>query len=611
MHLASLLTAAGIVSAAAAVLPIEQESLGAWNYVLPLQSYPSGQPFWQRPISAPTAIEFGEGRIAVIVPGSMKIAEFKEGSFEELALPKFAIPSSLGVDRGGKLYCLIQRQDRLRVKDGWRERWIVSWSDSTGWSEPLQAPFPDVDRIEFDSQNRLWAMGPARKVAVLKSERWDQYTYSDDSRLAFAPMRMATGENGDVILFSNVLKFGEVSRLPGALIYREGKFIKDPKWDVAALIKEQQRKDAALANDDFERRTGYICHSAALNMQHYGPTTVLRTKDYVIVSFNNLGLAWAGAEALRTAPALDEAAEWEKIDDVVVPPEVDAEGALWLVRDNPRRLVKIGIDASQEFPLPSLKANPERSVLEFDQLGRPWIQSGSVEEEIVLWKDGELHSYHSEMEALRAETKEFKAGNIFPTNPLAVKTNKGALCLLDYSTLKISDVLGVHSFSDEQISPGHTRRIVMPRHGYNPFREGEPKFDDEGNIYTRIDGEPFQYRKGHWRSIQIPDKDWAKLQPPESPLPGDSVPEAFETVLLTKNGPEFVFRRLHFYKLSANGQREPIDHGVNPLAYYPFWSTWYDSPGLTKPRVDSSGRLWISPLGPYAGNRIWMVLKKQ
>ena len=71
-----------------------------------------------------------------------------------------------------------------------------------------------------------------------------------------------------------------------------------------------------------------------------------------------------------------------------------------------------------------------------------------------------------------------------------------------------------------------------------------------------------------------------------------------------------MFRRLHFYEQTADGRWEPLDHGLNPLAYYPFWSGWYDGPGMTTPQVDPTGRIWVSPLGPYAQNRVWRRLRE-
>ena len=598
---------------AAATLPVQEETLGPWHYLLPL--VPITQANYSRPMFAPTAVEFGDKRIAVILPGSESVAEFQTGVFEELSLPRFESPLSLAVDRQGKLYALLQRTDHIRRKNGWRERWIVSWTHCVGWSQPIQVPFPDADRVEFDRQNRLWALGPAATVAVYDGGRWNHYRYSNDAHLDFATMRLADGENGDTLLFSHWREDQgrHPSHLPGALVYRGGKFIAEPQRDVTGLRQEQQHKDDALASDDFARSRGYICHVQALNTRRAGEgaTTVLRTDAYVLVSLNNEGLVWASTAALRSAPLMDENAEWERFDDVVVPPTIAPDGAMWLVRDHPRRLIKITKSGQEEFPIAgSLPLDPESSVIDLDQLGRPWLLGRNAQAEAACLKDGVVKMYASLFEALLAESAAFQPGQVFPRNDLTVKNPGGAFCLLDYETFTICDGQSVQAFTDEAISPGHTKRIVMPRHGYNPFREGRPRFDAEGNIFTAVDGLPFRFQHGQWREVELSAKRQTLLQPPASaPEPGDALSED-ETRLRAVDGRSRVFRRLHFYGQTADGHWESLDHGLNPLAYYPFWSGWYESPGMSTPQVDPTGRIWISPLGPYAQNRVWMRLRE-
>src|SRR4051812_32820153 len=91
------------LSCSEACLAVEEERLGAWHYLRPMEYYQSGSAKWGRPVSAPTAVGFGE-RLAVLMPGSMKVAEFRDGRFEDLDLPTGWGPLSLAVDRAGKLY---------------------------------------------------------------------------------------------------------------------------------------------------------------------------------------------------------------------------------------------------------------------------------------------------------------------------------------------------------------------------------------------------------------------------------------------------------------------------------------------------------------------------
>ena len=608
-----LVVLTGIPHLRAASLAVEQETLGAWHYLLPLESYPSGAAKCERPVFAPTVVEYDQGRIAAVVPGSKKVAELKEGAFEELPLPENVCPCSLGVNRKGQLYCLAQREDHLTLKDGWLERWVTSWTDETGWSTHIQVPFPGATRLEFDAQNRLWVLGPDPSVAVFAEGQWQQYRFADAPRRSLAPIRMASLEGGDVALFSCVpFKQTGFATMPGALIYHEGKFTRDPKRDVSALAEEENWKDVRMTSDDFDRRTGYICHSTALNMRRTIAMTVLKTPQYGLVSFGNSGFAWARTEALRTTPALDENAEWEKLDDILALPVVGADGTLWVARDHPRRLVKITKDHSEEFPAPDLEVNPYTSgTIMLDQLDRPWIFSPGSSATVAVLRQGKLIFHRSPLEALSQEATLLKSGRIFPQSPLYVKTGLGVICVLDYSDFTISGAGRTRAFSAEQISPGHEKRIVMPRHGYNPFRNGEPQFDERGNIYTQIDGTPFRYRQGRWQPASMTAAEWKKLEPPAETETGNKASAPFETEVPATIGRKIVFRWFHFYEVSSEGQRTSLDQGMNPLAYYPFWTSWYESPGLTTPLLDPTGRLWISPMGPYSQNHVWMRLRQK
>src|SRR5207249_2841176 len=101
---------------------------------------------------------------------------------------------------------------------------------------------------------------------------------------------------------------------------------------------------------------------------------------------------------------------------------------------------------------------------------------------------------------------------------------------------------------------------------------------------------------GHWEKVDLTEMQAQSLQPdsrapafnPHYALFGMRVPAA--------DGSVWIFDRLHFYrKASENAPLVQMDQGLNPLAFYPFWSGgWYQSPGSTLPRVDPRGRIWIS-----------------
>src|ERR1700760_2940388 len=61
-------------------IPVQEETLGAWHYLVPLEwaspNYPS--PKYAREVFAPTVISFAQGkRVAALLPGSSRVAEFR------------------------------------------------------------------------------------------------------------------------------------------------------------------------------------------------------------------------------------------------------------------------------------------------------------------------------------------------------------------------------------------------------------------------------------------------------------------------------------------------------------------------------------------------------
>jgi hypothetical protein len=95
--------------------------------------------------------------------------------------------------------------------------------------------------------------------------------------------------------------------------------------------------------------------------------------------------------------------------------------------------------------------------------------------------------------------------------------------------------------------------------------------------------------------------------PPLPPERGDFA-GAFQASISRGDKPAIVYEGFHFYEADEPDKRQ-LDFGVNPLAYYPFWTGWYSSPGQTTPVVDPTGAIWVSPLGSYAEGREWWVLR--
>src|ERR1039458_4681873 len=130
-------------------LAVQEETLGPWHYLHPLECYGNGpDPKYPRFLYAPTAVAFGHGRrIAVILPGSHTVAEFLDGKFIDLRLPSHAVPLSLAEDRNGQLCCLFQKEKPNSTDDwGSGPEWIAILSGrNNAWSRPLKIPLP-VDR---------------------------------------------------------------------------------------------------------------------------------------------------------------------------------------------------------------------------------------------------------------------------------------------------------------------------------------------------------------------------------------------------------------------------------------------------------------------------------
>ena len=593
---------------AADPLPVKEERLGAWHYLYPMECFGGGGAKRGRYVYAPTAVAFG-GRIAVFVPGSDILAEFADGRFEDLKLPGSFSPVSLSVDRNGTLYCLLAKQEEfIKTQDQRTKRWFAAWSEGK-WAPPVEIPFAGCDRLAFDSQNRLWALGRARAAAVRSNGAWDTYVYSNDKNLAFLPIRMAENPSGDVVLFSyDKGEFpGQSSRLAGALLYRKGNFVREPEADVSPWCKEEEKQQSAIRDDrDFDRKTGYVCHKRALNGMPNAAATVLRTERHVLVSFGNDGLAWASAADLAAQPPLSDTAEWEAVNDVTVPPTADPAGNLWVGRENPARLITFSKEKTTDVAV-DVKASRDNT-MDFDQLGRAWVAGwhGSMEREVTVADAGALKKYASYREALKAEAAAFKPGRILPW---AVKTPNGDIgsgCGF-FGQLVILDSKGEHVFEAGDINPAEPEAAAHASHGYNPFRDSVPWYDKEGRICAEVLGTPFCYAGGKWVAAGKDAKNESALADAAPKEQGD-VAGPFQTQVKAADGRTFIFQGFHFYEKKGD-RLEQVDSGLNPLAYYPFWTNWYCSPGQTKPSIDPNGRIWISPLGPYAENREWFVLR--
>ena len=611
VHYLPILTLIGwlpvaVVPAAVAAIPIQEERLGAWHYLYPLEFFEGGDAKHSRSASAPTTVAFGadRDRIACLMPGSTKIGEFKAGAFDDLQLPAEWTPLSLGVDAMGGLFCLAQHSEGFGSYHEWKKRWIVE-KTRDGWKAAVPVPYDSCDRLEFDAENRLWALGPAPVVGFLKDGKWTTYTYSNDRHLEFLPLRMAEAK-GQVTLFAWERRpaFGNVSRLVGTLTYRDNAFVRDAKASTVKLCETETHIHDKMSDDTlFERATGYVCHTKALNAQTGGPRTVLRTSGYILVSLGNNGLVWAKASDLEHAQPLP-ADEWEPILDITVPPRVDREGNLWVGRGRSMQVFRKSKAETLEGELPE----GEDFTIDFDQLDRPWIMKwhGSTEGAVTVCAEGKLKHYPNLASALLGETLAYKAGRILP---FAVKTPAGTIAVAGgyFGSCFILDSKGTHTFSARQIDPD--QREPHFGHGYNPFRGAEPWFNRDGQIHTTVDEKPFLFDTGRSRWVAAKDEkpEDADFWPLIEDQPNHSKP--FEGEIEATGDRKLIFKGFHFHIVDQGKERQ-VDFGVNPLAFYPFWTGWYRSPGLTRPEADPTGKIWISPLGPYAGNREWWVLRK-
>jgi hypothetical protein len=150
-------------------IPVRQETLGRWHYLHRYHDL-----VFVITQSSPMAVVFGNShaRAAVLLPGSNLVAEFRAGHFDDLHFPRDMSPCSLASDKDGRLYCLGQKL--ITSGYGADDRWVSSLNGEN-WSRPVKIPFNLCDRITFDSQNRLWALGPAPVVSVNRDGTWDTF----------------------------------------------------------------------------------------------------------------------------------------------------------------------------------------------------------------------------------------------------------------------------------------------------------------------------------------------------------------------------------------------------------------------------------------------------
>jgi hypothetical protein len=232
-------------------IPVRQETLGHWHYLHRLN-----ETVFAITQTSPMAIAFGasNSRTAVLLPGSNLVTEFKAGHFIDLRFPNDLTPCSLATDNQGHLYCLGQKL--ITSGYGYDDRWVTSLNEKT-WSPPQKVPFNLCDQIVFDRQNQLWALGPARIVAVNREGTWDTFAYSDDKNLRFAPIRLASNLNGEPVLFSYWQPW-DMSRMVGTLTYHAGRFVRDPHADTAAYIQAQNVKEPENATIPTDPAAGYL-----------------------------------------------------------------------------------------------------------------------------------------------------------------------------------------------------------------------------------------------------------------------------------------------------------------------------------------------------------------
>jgi len=220
---------------------------------------------------------------------------------------------------------------------------------------------------------------------------------------------------------------------------------------------------------------------------------------------------------------------------------------------------------------------------------------------------GGLKKYADYREALKGEAGAFAPGRILPW---AVKTPNGDIgsgCGF-FDAFVILDVKGEHVFDPAGIDPAEPD-APRPGHGYNPFRDCIPWYDKEGRIYAKVLGSPFCYVNDKWIAASKDAENESVIPPAATQETGDPAAGPFQAGVKAPDGRVFVFHGFHFFEKKGDSLFQ-VDTGLNPLAYYPFWTNWYESPGQTVPVIDPNGRLWISPLGPYAKNKEWFVLRQ-
>lgn len=605
--------------AAAEPIPVKEERLGAWHYLYPLEYYSGGGARHHRTVSTPTVVSFGatRDRVAMFLPGAKIVAEFRAKEFHDLLLPDQWLPLSLATDRHGNLWCLVQHSARfLHGPDDGKNRWAVVLGPD-GWDGAIPLPYPECHRLEFDSSNRLWVLGPTPIVGCLTDGDWKSFTYSNDRKPQFLPLRLAEESSGDVVLFAYSAEpsvaWKNAPHLAGALVFDGENFRHEPSRDTSALLAAEKRRSTEPPDDPaFTREHGYVCRAEALNTRRSHPSTVLRALGHVFVGLGSEGLIWADAAELAAAPPLDSG-DWESLNDITVPPEIDPAGHLWVGRGS--KFVKVG-PAEVETAAGDLPPTLTRDcTIDFDPLGRPWVMRwhGSTDSPVAVADHGTLRQYDSFAAALAQEGAAFQPGRIFP---FALKNPSGLLAFGGgyFESFTLIDSRGPRAFDPRQISHLPEPKDI-PRHGYNPCRNGEPWFDDAGRIYTRVDGAAYFYNptRRSWSPAKGPAEPGPGF-PPAPQEPGPIVGPFRTQVKIPapqrRGRIDIVFHGFHFFAVSETGEERQLDEGLNPLALYPFWSGWYDSPGMTTPVLDPTGRLWISSLGPYADSKKWQVLRK-
>jgi hypothetical protein len=558
--LTSLLSLAFSTYTTGQEIPVRQETLGRWHYLHRLDELVYANTQGPRMASA-----FGPAgsRAAVLLPGSNLVCEFKEGHFFNLRFPADLTPCSLASDQNGRLYGLGQKL--ITSRDNFLIRWITYFNGKT-WSRPAQVPFEPCDQIVFDRQNRLWALGPARVVAVKQGGTWDTFAYSDDKNLRFAPIRLVFNGAGDPVLFSYWQPW-DLSKMVGTLTYRAGKFARDPQADTTTYIQAQAVKEPENATVPADPSAGDVIEE----FRGLSARTQLLWNGYTLVSLGTDGLAWTGP-ADAALPALSVDQEWEAVPHVQFDPTLDPGGNLWILQRDPYVLEKISAGGTATF-----RAGPEAqhlrhiNTIDFDTLGRPWLTSwhGDPREPVVVLEDGKLIEYRDPGTALRSESSKFLFGRILP---FATKTPSGILAFggMYQGAVNVIDGDKETRFEAEDIDPAEPAQRPTTGHGYNPFRNSDLWLDKSGSLHTRVLESDFLYANGQWTpSTLSQEKD--SVVPPLPVEEGGPVMGSDESLVMPWNTSKTFYRGFHFYRQEAGGEKQ-LDFGLNALASYPFGS---------------------------------------